>query len=167
MSEPQPQPPHVCAVCRRVLDFERPRREVGSTQGRWIHGQDRDRGHAPQPIPLEEALAQPEGVKFRCDFCNEDDPTWSVPVRSFMSEEATSSDFRFRRAMSVDNWLACEGCATLIRRNEWNNLLRRVLSSWRRRHGSPMTAAQERRLRTTYRELRKNMTGAPSRLDVT
>ena len=135
--EPNLLPRHVCAVCGRVLEF---------WEGKgWFHnlGDESLWDHPPVPVRDTEII-----VVEKCDFCYADEPGWVIPARSFVSLASNSGG----------NWAACDDCERLIRRNDWNGLIRRVKAAWESRHG-PMEAPVEAGIRHLYRQLRKAITG--------
>lgn len=146
MSEDPAKEPEkrTCAVCARVLDAYEIDGEV--TWGHTLAGADDD--HPAVPVEPDEVQ-----TKYRCDFCNEDEPKWVVPVRPFPVPDQPG-------VMSGENWSACEGCGHLIELNQWTALLRRVAESWERRHGLPMLPEVKTGLSSVYRVLRKNITGS-------
>lgn len=149
------QPNTLCVVCGRVLDWWAENAEPEAA-GEWRHSlASRDPAeldHLPVPVPVEEAPAQLRG---RCDFCYQDDPEWVVPARSF--QMLPESGF-------VTDWAACGVCVVYVQRGEWNALLRRAVASWQEQHGEPMVVDAQVMLRRMYRQLRKNITGAPRRM---
>lgn len=117
----------------------------------YVHGlQDLPSDHAPAPIPM------PSDYLGRCDFCNGGIPVWVVPARDFLMPH---SDHDF----SSGDWAACDECAPLIERNDWNGLVSRVVADYEHRHGSDMADSTVTAVRGMYRLLRKNITG-PLRL---
>ena len=136
----------VCAVCGRILNSYVP------TQGErsWLHTfADLPEDHPAVPVRAAEGITP----RPRCDFCSAEDPTWRLPVRSFVLPGLT--------AAPVDNgshghWAACDTCARLIDGNQWNALRRRALRDWTASSTYPDI---DRQLAATYRLLRKNITG--------
>lgn len=143
---PPPKERHICAVCGRVLDYW----EGPSGEG-WRHSfaarDPEELDHEPVPVPVSQA---PEQLRERCDFCYTDQANWIVPTR----------DFSYVTSVSVGNWAACDACAELIGRNDWNGLLRRVEEHWNAARGVPMDDLTRKILRKLYRELRKNIYGS-------
>lgn len=90
-----------------------------------------------------------ETYKTLCDFCNDRGPTWVLPAHSF----------GFLGGKSVDDWLACNDCAVLLRDEDWDGLVKRVEQHWARRHGTPLNPIAVETLRLTYRRLRLNIRG--------
>lgn len=130
---------HVCNRCGRVLDHEE---GVG-----FIHTiSDANADHEPEPVPVSEALV----VAGRCDFCTRDFPEWVVPASEF---EVTPGH------MSGDDWAACNECAALIEKDQWNALIRRAKAGWEDRNG-PMPAELEGSIPRLYRLLRRHITGS-------
>jgi hypothetical protein len=142
----------ICAVCGRVLNLFT--REGERT---WLHalGDETVFDHPPVPIDPEEAPGQFRG---RCDFCYAEEPTWQIPVRSFELEDLPGHG-------SAGDWAACDACMTLIERNDWNGLVRRVVTKWEQREGIAMLPEVQQSLRGLYRKIRRNITGAPRRIE--
>lgn len=137
-----------CAVCGRVLDAVT---EDGGL--RWRHVfMDQPADHVAIPVlPAEIA------VRGRCDFCSADDPRWYVPARPFAVDSGP--------ARSTDDWAACDDCVDLIRTDRWTSLRRRVVRQFGDHHPGVSTADAEalgRQLGHLWRQLRKNITGAPA-----
>lgn len=131
-----------CAFCGRVLDY---------WEGKgWEHSLTQlDVDHPAVPAPVDQVQALQ-----RCDFCYKDGPEWEIPARSFRANDISQS---------AGSWSACEDCASLIRLNQWNALVRRVVASWESRYG-PAPDGLEAGMKRLYRKLRENMTGSPRRM---
>jgi hypothetical protein len=56
-----------------------------------------------------------------CDFCS-GQPAWRYPAETFNATPGEPLPL-----ISEDDWVACDECAALIERNEWNALARRGL----------------------------------------
>lgn len=124
----------VCAVCGRVLDHH-------SGVGYAHTLQDRAKeDHPAVPVPAGEVP-----LRGRCDFCNRDNPTWSLPAKSFSP---------FPGHMMDGDWAACDTCVEHIGRRDWGTLARKVA---RRPQDIPA-------LNHLYRLLSSNITGDPTRL---
>ena len=126
----------VCAVCARVLNHD-------SVLG-WVHAlQDQPEDHPAVPVERSEIH-----VRGRCDFCSDENPSWSVPARDF--------DY-FNGRGSHGDWAACDTCAQDITRNDWNSVLRRAVAL------APVDdkAVYQAGLKMLYGRLRKNITGLP------
>lgn len=131
-------------MCGRVLDH-------GPGKGVYRHSFiDRDEDHLPVPVPPSEI---PEQFRPRCDFCRAEFPTYVLPVRSFVMPAISGHG-------SDGDWAACSDCASLLARNEWNALVRRVEAEWVSNHGEEMSPLIVDSLRVLYRRLRKNVSGA-------
>lgn len=146
---------YVCAVCGRVLE-RRTDLDTGE-HIEWLHpfpmrmgaiGESED--HMPVPVPFDE-LPHPD---TRCDFCYEINPQWTLPARSF-----THTTPSFEAHGSAGDWAACDACADLLNRGMWSVLIRRAVKAYTERTGDPMEIA-EMVIKVTYRNLRKNITGA-------
>ncbi len=127
-------PVTICQTCRRTLDIV-----TNEDGGRYEHTtQDQPADHPPVPTSSD---VQWRG---RCDFCNEDESTHTVPARDFELPGLAGHS-------SFGAWSACGQCVALIEANRWNEVVRRAV---------PSTAEQDL-ARRLYRTLRKNITGPP------
>lgn len=137
---------HACAVCGRVLDYFE---GADGTEG-WRHGMaaPEEDDHIAVPVPADEIQ-----VRGRCDFCYADEAAWRLPAREVRFEIPG-----FMGGGMDADWAACDGCAKLIERNQWNGVYRRFEESWVARHGSipDQIAVEVKRL---WRLLRANITG--------
>jgi hypothetical protein len=145
-----------CAVCARILH----KAEIeGETH--WVHqdlGMGEESDHPAVPVDPGEVHTQ-----HRCDFCNDDNPTWILPVKPF-----DITDFQDTMGMDLNtggNYLACEPCAKLIDKNQWTALQMRVTQSWRERHGADVPDEAQTSLGRYYRKIRKNITGGLRHFD--
>lgn len=133
----------ICAVCRRVLDVY-----TDADGVTWKHTlQDAQTNHEPVPIPMPDDYR--EG---RCDFCNQDDMAFRIPVQDF---EVPGLDGH----MSRGDWAACRYCARLIEGNRWNDLLTRVMAA-REQRGQDAGPEMRSWLSRLYRTVRKNISGS-------
>jgi hypothetical protein len=101
----------VCATCSVALNVAT---DINGMT--YIHPLPSDH----EPLPVE----APEGWRGRCDFCFTEPGTWIVPARTFAVAGATSAE----------DWAACDVCVALIERDQWNALVRRVVTQTRIRH---------------------------------
>jgi hypothetical protein len=142
---PPPADLKVCRVCGRRLDWLEPQ---DGTEGTWEHSlQDADQqaDHQPDPVDDTETYAL-----YRCDFCNEDESAYILPVRSFQTLDPLGNPYA-----SAGDWSACLGCGRLIELNQWSALIRRVNKAGEHRHpGMPMPD-----IAPLYRMVRKNQAG--------
>ncbi|MFF1555876.1 hypothetical protein ACFVX3_33215, partial [Rhodococcus erythropolis] len=107
--------PIICSICLTGLDTSLS--DNGST---YIHGaRHGDPGHEPDPI---EAPADWRGA---CDFCTTGQATWELPVNTFTNHS---------ERIESGNWAACNTCANLIEKNQWNALVRRVTTQTLENH---------------------------------
>lgn len=53
----------------------------------------------------------------RCDFCNGPHPHWDYPCETFIALTVVKS---------LDSWLACDACHSLIDARDWVGLARRA-----------------------------------------
>lgn len=151
----------ICAVCQGALDT------VTNADGvSLIHAvQDAD-DHEVIPVTPD---AQWRG---RCDFCSHPRADYELPARDF---RVPNND----QAMSRGGWSACDVCAPLIERNEWNAIVRRAVTFYTAQHGNADYArgaarheaqfvpvdAYAANIRALYRKLRQNITGPVRRVD--
>lgn len=135
----------VCAVCARILD-----RVTDPTGSRYDHG-DGEADHPAVPVHPSQLAA----VDLRCDFCFTPDPGWTVPVENFRYGVLPDHG-------SLGDWLACDACAGLILRGLWSDLLRRAVAGLDERQG-PTPAAVVDQLSLLHRQLRRHLTGLPTR----
>lgn len=144
----------VCAVCGRILNV------YVSPEGRraWLHTYaDLPEDHPAVPVDLGDGIHP----RPRCDFCDSEQPTWELPARSFILPGLSSGPVE---DASHGNWTACDRCAQLIDRNQWNALRRRALAAWCDRADDPtQQTAVDRQLGQLYRQLRRNITGPAHR----
>ena len=144
----------VCAVCGRILNV------YVSPEGRraWLHTYaDLPEDHPAVPVDLGDGIHP----RPRCDFCDSEQPTWELPARSFILPGLSSGPVE---DASHGNWAACDRCAQMIDRNQWNALRRRALAAWSDRADDPtQQTAVERQLGQLYRQLRRNITGPAHR----
>lgn len=138
-----------CAICGRVLDHY----SEEDSEGGWFHAEmDVDEtDHVAVPVGVDEIR-----TTYRCDFCLIDiaEP-WVVPARTFSVTPTNRSE---------GDWAACETCARLILKNDWNSLARRCVNAVMRETADgenldPVTVEQT--MKHMHRLLRKNITGVP------
>jgi hypothetical protein len=137
----------VCAVCGRVLDRRQRWPQWDKTE--YEHtAQDRD-AEADHP-----AVAVPQRrndvSRPRCDFCNADQvqgSLWIVPATSF---EMPGMPGNF----SDGDWAACDDCASYIRENKWDGLVRYVCTL-------RATPAYMNLVTALYQTLQRHITGLP------
>lgn len=134
----------VCAACGRVLDYH---------EGRgWEHPLDPTLLDHPA-IPVDDTEVP---VNEKCDFCFSDGTEWILPARAFQVGPNHGSQ---------GDWAACSPCAELVRKDDWNGLMRRVKEMWPGHLGTGLSPDGELWLRRTYRALRKNRTGALRKIE--
>lgn len=138
----------VCRDCGRVLDWYEDPLGIGGWRHTLMDG-GAFADHPPQPVPDNEVEAI-----YRCDFCSADESVWTLPVASFTLPGLVSDNFT-----SDGDWSACQGCGSLIERNQWNALLRRVKAAHLKRHGEPMPEPICQALARMYQQVRKNVKG--------
>lgn len=131
------QPPKICEVCRNALDVE-----VSGSGAGYVHpvrmGQV---DHEPRPV------SPPSDWRGVCDFCRFGSAAWVLPVKDFTTPIGTQSG---------GGWAACDDCAALIERNQWNALIRRVVADI----PEYQSVTAQTNLKTLYRLVRKNTAGA-------
>lgn len=89
-----------------------------------------------------------------CDFCS-GPPAWRYPAETFNATPGQPL-----AQICEDDWLACDECAALIERNEWNALARRGLETPTAKDaialiGEEATLAQIRGLHKKFRQHRR------------
>lgn len=147
-------PDMACAICGRILDYVADLVDGEVINPRWDHtAQDKKvMGHPVEPVPVSSGVA----VMYRCDFCNEDNASWTVPARDF--EVAPGST-------SVGDWCACPTCAGFVLRDEWVKLVEYVTECSRRNGVIARKEISEIKFKigstSTYLRLSKNLTGVP------
>jgi hypothetical protein len=145
----QQQTQHACAVCGRVLD----RFDSGDGHIGYSHAEfdEAAADHAAIAVPVDELHPL-----YRCDFCLVDSlEPWTVPARTFAVTPGNRSE---------GNWAACEICARIILRGDWNKLARRCVDAVIAHSDEHETLDKDMAFQATkmmHRMLRKNMTGAP------
>lgn len=128
-----------CGVCRLVLN------------GRVVDGvrtytHTLDEGHEAVPVPVDDIHTE-----FVCDFCLASGARWVIPTESY---EVTAG------AKSVGDWMACDDCASDVRRRRWSSVVTRSRRARQDRQGSaPPRAVFE----VMYQQVETHMTG-PVRL---
>lgn len=126
--------------------------EEGSDGG-WFHSEEvvSESDHMAIPVGVDEIH-----TIFKCDFCFIDvDKPWVVPARTFAITPAN---------LSQGDWAACELCARLILRNDWNGLSRRSVNAVLREtpEAEQLDSADiEASMKYLHRMLRKNIIGVP------
>lgn len=129
----------VCAVCARVLDSH-------PLLG-WAHtAQDSPADHPAVPAARSDIQA-----KHRCDFCNREDPKWVLPARSFKAVAGHGSE---------GDWAACDTCITYIHKGNWSGLAQYAAKQL----SKPALPVDPHVLMALYTNLRKNLSGEPTRL---
>lgn len=131
----------VCAVCARVLNTV----SLDAGGVGYIHTQPVDDDHPVVPV-----LPREVEIEGRCDFCNGEMPQWFLPVRTFDTGIS----------ISLDDWSCCDTCASLLEKDRWTALLRRVKTIWEYREAKKMPAEMEAGVSRLYRKVRKNVTGS-------
>jgi hypothetical protein len=126
-----------CAVCGHVLTLV-----SNAFSERWIHSLEADSWHEPQPVPVG-----PETLNV-CDFCLAEDPQWVLPVEAYY----------WAGGHNDGDWSACNGCAALLRKGDWEGLMTRALEGSRKR-GAGKSTAPRGVLEILYAELRTHIKG--------
>jgi hypothetical protein len=140
----------MCATCRQSLNVDTDNNGV-----RYIH-RVLDDTHAVVPVY--------PGTEFRgrCDFCSDGTPAWVLPARDFTDPNDPD------HASSAGNWGAFDPCAALIRDDQWDAVVARVVASEVHRAGLADDRAAEIYagiLRELYVSLRHNIIGPLAALD--
>lgn len=133
-----PLPHTACGVCGHVLN-----RYTGPFGESWLHVLDTDNDHPPVPVPV--ASAQ---TKLMCDFCLTEGARWILPVEDYEVGDG---------GQNVGDWLACDACADMLRRDDWNALITRAMHTMRERHAG--AAPSRRTFETMYGQLRQHVVG--------
>jgi hypothetical protein len=146
----------VCAICRRVLDWD------GRT-GEWIHGiQDISGGHAPQPVSWEDV-----DVRGRCDFCSADDPAWVLQTAVVQMAPLGRRGLLPAVAGLSENWACCDLCAEDIRRGRWKQVTMRAVNYWRLFEPDTDPEPTRAGFAALHKVVRKHARGLPQPLDPT
>lgn len=129
-----------CAICGRVLEQ--------TSDGRYQHSSGAfpdEKDHYPVPVKYSEAG---DNFRPRCDFCFEDDPTWTLEAVPLTAPHLN---------MEWDaEWAMCEVCGQLAADDEWVALGRRALKAFASRYGEP-TEEIAMEMRILYNTLRRSM----------
>lgn len=135
--------PIICAVCRTALDTYAD--DEGLSYIHAAHVADPD--HEPQPIEA------PDDWRGHCDFCLTGVAAWVIPARTFTTP--------LTGHLSAEDWAACDTCVDLIAKDQWNALVRRVVTATCERHPEMAPEDIQTPVKALYRALRKHITGAP------
>lgn len=131
----------ICAVCCRVLD------NYANNDGAGARHTEYDASrvdHEAVPIPHDAT------VKPYCDFCQSDEPQWTLPATDF--EAVPGHDY-------VGDWAACDPCADLITDGQWSLLAIRAAQSYYERSDDLPMPELPLLLSTLYEQLREHVTG--------
>lgn len=138
-----------CAVCAQVLFPLATATPNGDEVVAWLHRAELTGGpvdHIAVPVGVDEVHAD-----VRCDFCSGPEPTWVLPVASF---EAGSEH------TSHQDWAACDACARLLRKQQWDRLTKRVVLASAARHRiSPSEPSLIESVETLFAQVRENQSG--------
>lgn len=114
----------------------------------YFHGaQLGEMEHSPDPV------AAPDAWRGVCDFCLADRAEWVLPAKIFTAPVIGH--------LSAEDWMACDICAELIEKDQWNRLTQRAVTYIVQRHPelATETAEVQTSVKAQYRMLRKNITG--------
>lgn len=103
--------PHVCAICRTVLDWWEP---FSGGAGRWQHtalNAPAD-NHRAVPVPRRETTR----VNTKCDYCGTPDPTFTFVLLDRVAMLTTDANGRVMDGSADDDglWAACVDCAAIV-----------------------------------------------------
>lgn len=101
-----PEPP-MCGACHFVLT------EVGT---QWVHTLNPSDGHVPIPVSTD-----PETVRYVCDFCIQEETTWSFPCAAYRVPEIGWEN--------TDDWASCDTCKPIVESNDAIALMERHLEA--------------------------------------
>jgi hypothetical protein len=133
--------PMVCAVCGQVLD---------QWQGQWIHARETVGKSDHVAVPVQYGAVP---LVTRCDFCYavvDLDKRWTLPVHDFVMPMINTG--------SSGNWAACESCADLIGKGDWDAVIIRHLES--PETSTPNDPIYHKFLGDLYRMVRENAFGS-------
>lgn len=139
----------ICDVCKSALNS----RADGNLTGiDYIHPEGRGEDHEPKPVEA------PEDWRGECDFCSDTNPAFILPTRGF---KMPGLDVLPDDHMSAGDWAACDTCAKLIERDQWNRLVQRAVDAQIGRTPGMQFLRDDltTRLGRMYRVIRKNTTG--------
>jgi hypothetical protein len=145
-------PDMACSVCGRILDY---RTELDGSGGHWTHTTQDAKVEDHRAVPVEVGSGNVVAL-YRCDFCNQDNATWTVPATDFQVAPLSNS---------VGDWCACWTCAQFIARDDWIALLEHAIG-WAKVNGviakGDVTEAEFKMfLGMTYPRLQQHITGPP------
>ena len=124
-------PPRICKTCNVALDTAMTIDGVGYQHPARMGTVDHE------VVPVEPT----EDWRGACDFCRTGTAAWVLPVRDFAPSELPQHT-------STGGWAACGECARLIEKDQWNALVRRVVSDFPEYYGVPEMQTQ---LKCLYR----------------
>jgi hypothetical protein len=141
MAYNQSVPHTACGVCGHVLNLY-----TGSFGETWIHVLETDNDHPPVPVPVDSIH-----TTFMCDFCLAGNARWALPVEDYASSP---------NGENVGDWAACDGCAALLRANDWGRLTTKAVKAMQKRHqGQGSVAPPRQAFDLLYAQLRKHIIG--------
>lgn len=115
--------PHVCGVCRTVLDWWVP---LDGSAGHWRHTEVNraEDEHAPVAVPRREMTE----VRDRCDFCGQPDTVcmFVLPERMEMILLGEGDEVTGGTGDSDGLWAACSECAAIVESGSAARLTARV-----------------------------------------
>lgn len=109
--------------------------------------------HVAVPVRAEEVQTQ-----TRCDFCSGPNPRWVLPVDAFKFDEDREVD-------TSRDWLACEVCARLLKKDRWAQVTERGVRALAAKYGvnagDPRLSAD---MEATHAKVREHQTGPVRRI---
>lgn len=148
-----PLQPTACAVCGRVLSHI-----FGSG---WVHGPApkftaEGADHPAVPVPADQIH-----VRGRCDLCGGEPVVAVAHAAPITIAGVTHNDEMTPLAGYDSDWGCCAVCARLVKKNQWDRLLKRCVNAIAASDDTPITADLVEVLRTFQRALRANLQGPP------
>lgn len=141
-------PAWICQTCQLPVDMKiHPL--LGSTP---VH-----RPQDPDDHPVVAIRPPADYTGGECDFCSGPDSAWVLPAHSFVVPIQMDDDYL--ATTGDDGWSACEPCAELIRRDDWDGLLQRHKAEAERKHGLRLDAAMLFPTVLLWEALQHNITG--------
>lgn len=95
---------------------------------------------------MDIVLSPEEGSEV-CDFCTSNEPIYqNFPAKDFNWVQVKGVDLNSR-----GHWAACQTCAEMIKKDDWDGLLNRAIKSFVKNH--PDLAKFQSRAKEAIREL--------------
>lgn len=130
-AEPADTNDTACAVCAEVLSAVTSDEDGHEQVITWLHVAEFPGGkgvdHPAVPVRRSEIVTH-----TRCDFCSTQRPAWILPVKPFRFDSPIPGNGTH---VSGSDWLACDVCARLIKKDRWRDLTKRVILAFAAAHG--------------------------------